>query len=447
MECDVIVVGLGPGGEEVAGSLAEAGLEVVGIEAELVGGECPYWGCIPSKMIVRAADLLAEGRRIEGNAGTAVITPDWAPVARRIGTEATDWWDDKVAVDRFIAKGGHFIRGRATLTSANSVEVNGEGITAARALVVATGQEAFVPDMFANVPHWTNREAIAAPVLPETLLIVGGGAIGVEIGQAMARFGTKVSVVETADRLLAPEEPEVSALITEVLTGEGIEIHTSATIERVQASGDAGVVLELGDGTELRADRLLVATGRRSDLASLGVASLGLDATARALPVDARMRVQPGVWAVGDVAGQGAFTHIAMYQARICVADILGQPIDPADYRALPRVTFTDPEIGSVGLTEHAARERVAKTRGEVVVMHGSISASTRGWIAKAEGLVKLVAIDDVLVGGTAMGPAGGEILAVLTLAVHARVTVATLKSMIYAYPTFHRAIDSALWA
>jgi pyruvate/2-oxoglutarate dehydrogenase complex dihydrolipoamide dehydrogenase (E3) component len=187
----------------------------------------------------------------------------------------------------------------------------------------------------------------------------------------------------------------------------------------------------------------LVATGRRPDLPGLGASALGIDADAHALPVDERMRVGPGVWAVGDVTGKGAFTHVAMYQARICVADILGQPIAGADYRALPRVTFTDPEIGSVGLTEAAARE----SGGEVRVMHESIAASTRGWIHKGEGLVKLVEQDGVLVGATSMGPYGGEVLGLLTLAVHARVPVATLKSMIYAYPTFHRAIDAALWS
>jgi pyruvate/2-oxoglutarate dehydrogenase complex dihydrolipoamide dehydrogenase (E3) component len=186
-----------------------------------------------------------------------------------------------------------------------------------------------------------------------------------------------------------------------------------------------------------------VATGRRSDLGALGVATLGLDETARALPVDSHMRIQPGVWGVGDVTGKGAFTHIAMYQARICVADILGHAIEEADYRALPRVTFTDPEVGSVGLTEADAR----RSGGDVRVMQESISASARGWIHKGEGLVKLVEQDGVLVGATSMGPMGGEVLAVLTLAVHARVPVSTLKSMIYAYPSFHRAIDSALWS
>jgi pyruvate/2-oxoglutarate dehydrogenase complex dihydrolipoamide dehydrogenase (E3) component len=445
MECEVIVVGLGPGGEEVAEQLATAGLDVVGIEAELVGGECPYWGCIPSKMMVRAADLLAEGRRIPGNAGSSTVIPDWAPVARRIRDEATDSWDDTVAVDRFVGKGGHFVRGRATVTGPDAVEVNGERITATRALVLATGARAWVPPMFQSVPHWTNREAIATEEVPGSLTVVGGGAIGLEIGQVMSRFGARVTIVELGERIAGPEEPEVSELLTEILRREGITVRTSARIERVEATGATGATgstLHFDDGTSLTGDRLLVATGRRTDLAGLGVSTLGLDDTAPALPTDGQLSVLPGVWAVGDLTGKGAFTHVAMYQARICVAAILGTPIGDADYRAVPRVTFTDPEIGSVGLTEAAARA----DGGDIRVFHESVAKSARGWIHKGEGLVKLVARDGVLVGATSMSPGGGEVLSMLTLAVHARVPVATLKDMVYAYPTFHRAIDSALW-
>ena len=237
MEVDAIVVGLGPGGEEVAGKLAEAGLEVVGIEAELVGGECPYWGCIPSKMIVRAADLLAEGRRIPAMAGSSVVTPDWSPVARRIRDEATDSWDDTVAVQRFEGKGGRLVRGRARVTGPASVEVNGETISARRALVLAAGGRAWVPPTFRSVPHWTNREAIAAEELPAFLLVIGGGAIGLEIGQTMARFGTQLTIVETAERLVALEEPEASELMTEVLKREGAAVHTGVSIERVEPWG------------------------------------------------------------------------------------------------------------------------------------------------------------------------------------------------------------------
>jgi pyruvate/2-oxoglutarate dehydrogenase complex dihydrolipoamide dehydrogenase (E3) component len=394
-------------------------------------------------MMVWAGNLLAEGRRIPGNAGTSVVTPDWAPVARRIREEATDWWDDKAAVDRFVGQGGCFVRGRARVTGASSVEVNGEEIRAGRALVLATGARPWIPPMFADIPHWTNREAIAAETVPDSLLVIGGGAVALEIGQVMSRFGVAVTIVAMGERIAEGEEPEVSELLTDVLRREGITVRAGVNIERVTSSEATGCTIHLADGTSHTAQRVLVATGRRPDLASLGVAALGLDETAHGLPVDPRLKVQPGVWAVGDVTGKGAFTYVAIYQARICAADILGQPISEADYRALPRVTFTDPEIGSVGMTEAAAR----RSGGEVRIMSEQISKSARGWINHSEGLVKLIERDGVLVGATSMGPCGGEVLPVLTLAVHARIPVSTLKEMIYAYPTFHRAIDSALWA
>ncbi len=443
MEADVVVVGLGPGGELVAGDLASAGLDVVGIEAELVGGECPYWGCIPSKMMVRAADVLAEGRRIPDLGGTSVVTPDWSLVARRIRVEATDSWDDLVAIERLRAKGGRYVRGRARLTGGSTVEVGGESVAARRALVLATGQRAWVPPMFEDVPHWTNRDLIAVEAVPSSLLVIGGGAVGLELGQVMRRFGAAVTIIEASERLAGAEEPEASALITELLRREGVVVQTGIAVERVEPSGVTGVTVHLSDGTARSAARMLVATGRRSDLRALGVGALGLDEAAPSLPVDSRMRVAPGVWAVGDVTGKGAFTHVAVYQARLCVADILGSPLPEADYRAVPRVTFTDPEIGSVGLTEAQARQG----GGAVTVLMDSIAASTRGWIHRGEGFVKLVARDGVLVGATAMGPYGGEVLSHLALAVHAGVTLETMRSMIYAYPTFHRAVDSALWS
>jgi pyruvate/2-oxoglutarate dehydrogenase complex dihydrolipoamide dehydrogenase (E3) component len=442
VEVDAIVVGLGPGGEQVAEDLADAGLEVVGIEADLVGGECPYWGCIPSKAMVRAAELLAEGRRIPGRAGTADVTPDWAPVARRV-REVTDSWDDRVAVERLASKGGHFVRGRARLNSPSSVDVGGTTITARRALVLATGQRAWVPPMFEPVPHWTNRELIESESVPASLLVIGGGSVGLELGQVMQRFGAAVSIVEAGPRLAGSEEPEASELITDVLRGDGVDVHTGVAIERVEPYGPTGAQVELAGGNVLRGERMLVATGRRSDLRALGVAALGLDEDARSLPVDGRMRVAPGVWAVGDVTGKGAFTHVAVYQARLCVADILGRPRPDADYRALPRVTFTDPEVGSVGLTEEQAR----REGGDVAVLRGSVADSARGWLHGAEGFVKLVARDGVVVGGTAMCPYGGEVFSMLALAVHAELTLETLRTMIFAYPTFHRAVDSALWS
>lgn len=214
-QADVVVIGMGPGGEDVAGKLAKAGLDVVGIDRELVGGECPYWGCIPSKMMIRAADLLTESRRIAGVAGRSSDEPDWSPVANRIRDEATDDWNDQVAVDRFEGKGGRFIRGVGRIVAAGRVAVGvGDGdervIEARRAIVVSTGTGVAVPPVpgLDQVPYWTNREAIEAKELPRSLAVLGVGAVGAELAQVYARFGVEVTVVEVLDQLVPMEEPE-----------------------------------------------------------------------------------------------------------------------------------------------------------------------------------------------------------------------------------------------
>jgi pyruvate/2-oxoglutarate dehydrogenase complex dihydrolipoamide dehydrogenase (E3) component len=445
---DVVVVGLGPGGEELAGRLAEAGLDVVGIDAELVGGECPYWGCVPSKMMIRAANLLTEARRVDGMAGYADVTADFAPVAKRIRDEATDNWDDRVAVERLVKKGATFVRGWARLEGDAEVSVGDERFSARRAIVLNPGDRAWAPPIpgLADTPYWTNREAIETETVPESLIVIGGGAIGLELGQVFLRFGAAVTTIETAPRLLAVEEPESSELLEGVLASEGMTVHTGVGITGVRHEENRFFVDVAGVG-EVAAERLLVATGRRPDLAGLAVGAIGLDEGARSIPVDDKMRACQGVWAIGDVTGVGAFTHISMYQAAIAVADILGEDGPGADYRALPRVTFTDPEVGSVGLTEAGAREAGLN----VCVGVSDVAKSARGWIHKVgnAGLIKLVADADrgVLVGATSVGPVGGEVLSMLTLAVHAEVPITTLGRMIYAYPTFHRSVSDALRA
>jgi len=442
---DVVVLGMGPGGEDVAGNLAEAGLSVVGIEAGLVGGECPYWGCIPSKMMIRAAHLLAEARRIPGVAGSASVTADWEPVAARIRAEATDNWNDKVAVDRFVDKGGIFVRGRGQLVAPNTVEVDDHRYVAKRAVVVATGTTAAVPPIpgLADTPFWTNREAVEVETLPASIIVLGGGAIGAELTQVYARFGVDVTIIEALDRLLPLEEPEAGSILADVLTSEGVSVITGTAASNISHDGLFHVTL--ADGREVIADKLLIATGRRVDLAGIGAESIGVDPKARALPVDDHLRVTDGVWAVGDVTGKGAFTHVAMYQSKIVVADILGKPHTPADYAALPRVTFTDPEVGSVGMSEAAARDAGI----DVMTGRAQVPSTARGWLHKTgnEGFIQLVADRKrgVLVGATSMGPNGGEVLGLLTLAVHARTPIEELRSMIYAYPTFHRGIEDAL--
>jgi pyruvate/2-oxoglutarate dehydrogenase complex dihydrolipoamide dehydrogenase (E3) component len=450
-DVDVVVVGMGPGGEYAANTLAEAGLAVAGVEDRLVGGECPYWGCVPSKMMIRAGNLLAEGRRIGGMVGAAQIAPDWAPVAHRIRSDATDSWDDTAAADRFTGRGGILVRGHGRITAPGEVTVTLAGggqqvLRARRGIVLNAGTAPSVPPIpgLAGTPFWTNREAIETERVPGSLVVLGGGAIGVELGQVFARFGSQVTVAEGAGRLLPLEEPEAGELLAAVFAREGIAVHTGQPVTAV--SHDQGrFTVSLAGGTELAGEALLVATGRRTDLAGLGVGAVGIDPSLRAIPVNGQLRAAPGVWALGDITGKGAFTHMSMYQARLVVADILGEPASPAQYHAVPRVTFTDPEIGAAGLTEAQARDAGLTVRTGTT----QLPAATRGWIHKAgnDGFIKLVedAGTGTLAGATSAGPVGGEVLGVLTLAVHARVPVAVLREMIYAYPTFHRAIEDAL--
>jgi pyruvate/2-oxoglutarate dehydrogenase complex dihydrolipoamide dehydrogenase (E3) component len=451
-EFDVVVVGMGPGGEHVAKELAKAGLAVAGIEDRLVGGECPYWGCVPSKMMIRAADLLAEGRRIQGMAGSSVISPDWAPVAKRIRHEATDSWNDKAAADQFTGVGGTLFRGRGSLAGPGLVSVADRVagdivLRARRGIVLNPGTSPSIPPIsgLADTPYWTNRETIESEEAPNSLVVLGGGAIGSELAQVFARFGAKVTVVEALAQLLPLEEPESGSLLAAVFKHEDIAVRTGVAAQAVSHQGGQFTV-KLASGEELTGDRLLVATGRRANLAGLGLAAIGLDASARTIETDEHLRAAPGVWAIGDVTGRGAFTHMSMYQAGIVIDAILGRPHHPAEYHAVPRVTFTDPEIGSVGLTEAQAREEYGDRVQTATIQ---IPHSTRGWIHKAgnDGLIKLVADGGrgVLVGATSAGPVGGEVLSMLTLAVHAAVPVQRLREMIYAYPTFHRAVEDAL--
>lgn len=449
-EYDVIVIGMGPGGEHVAAELARAGLSVAGVEDRLVGGECPYWGCIPSKMMIRATGLLAEGRRIPGLAGTSTVTPDWAPVARRIRAEATDNWDDTVAADRFTDAGGTLLRGRGVISGPGRVTIaspagGSDSLIARRGIVINSGTVPAVPPVpgLAQTPYWTNHQAIETERVPSSLIVLGGGAIGAELAQVFARFGAQVTIFEPAGRLLPAEEPEAGELLAGVFGREGIDVRAGARPGSVAHDGHAFTVA-IGDA-RLQAEQLLVAAGRRSDLAALGIGAIGLDETAPTIGVDDQMVAAPGVWAIGDVVGRGAFTHMSMYQADIVIAALLGRPHHPAEQHAVPRVTFTDPEVGSVGLTEAQARDQLSRVRSGV----SQVPTSSRGWIHKAgnDGFIKLVEDADrgVLVGATSAGPMGGEVLSMLTLAVHAAIPVQRLREMIYAFPTFHRAVLDAL--
>lgn len=454
VEVDLVVIGTGPGGESLANQAAASGLSVVAVDKHLVGGECPYYGCIPSKMMLRAADALAEGHRAGQLAGEVTIVPSWAPVARRVSEEATDHWNDRVAVERLQKAGATVHHGVGRLDGARRVVVqpahDGDEIVYAARLgvVLNPGTRPAEPGIegLSGTPYWTNREALQATSLPGSLAIIGGGPIGCELAQVFARFGVRVTILQHGDRLLPADEPDASAALEKVLVGEGVRVLTRAETTKVEHGPD--FTLTLADGQRVTADQLLVAAGRVRNLDDIGLETVGLDVGN--LRVDDRMRAVDGLWVIGDVTGHGAFTHISMYQSAIALRSILaaagkGEEGAAALYRAVPHTTFTDPEVAGVGLTEAAARDAGLTVR----VGQADLGASSRGFThgPGATGFVKVVEDADrgVLLGASVVGPAAGEICAMLTLAVHAEIPVETLRTMIYAYPTFHRTIETAL--
>jgi pyruvate/2-oxoglutarate dehydrogenase complex dihydrolipoamide dehydrogenase (E3) component len=446
-DCDVVVLGLGPGGEHAARKLGEAGLDVIGVDEALVGGECPFWGCTPSKLMVRPADLIAEVRRADRLAGKSLVWPDWSLVAARI-REANHDWTDGQHVEPLEHAGVRIVRGHGRLDGPGVVRVENDGDTtvlrAARGVLLNTGTEPLRPPIagLEATPYWTNRETMQAVEVPDRLIVVGGGPNGLELAQVFGRYGAQVRLLEMADRIAASEEPEAADVMTTVLRAEGIEVRAGVEIERVDHDGLFHVHV---GGQVLDADELLVAAGRRPNPADVGLETVGLDPEADSVEIDGHMRAGERLWAVGDITGKGAFTHVSRYQAAGAVADILGKDGPPADYRAVSRVTFTDPELASVGMTEHQAREAGLSVR----VGLAEIERSARGWLhgPGTTGIVKVVEDADrgVLVGATVVAPYGGEVLGMLVTAVHAEVPVERLRTMHYAYPTFHRTIEAAL--
>jgi len=446
-DVDVVVLGLGAGGELAAARLAEAGLRVVAVERGLVGGECPFAGCTPSKLAIRAADLLAESRRAVALAGDVDVRPDWSRVAARI-REANHDWDDASHVRPLEDAGVTVVRGHGRLDGPGWVVVESADqrrvYVAARGVVLDTGTDPDAPpiDGLDATPYWTNREVVRVTELPDSLAVVGAGPIGVELAQVFARFGVAVTLLETADRILGGEEPEAGAVVATSLAADGVDVRTGVEIRRVDHDGRFRIAT---DGGDLDPEALLVATGRRPNLDDLGLHTVGLDPSAGHLATDERMRAGERLWAIGDITGVGEYTHLSLYQAGVAVRDILGEEGPWADYRALSRVTFCDPEVGGVGVTEQQAREAGLDVR----VGRADLAGAARGWIhgSGGDGLVKLVAdaARGVLVGGSAVGPCGGEVMGLLAAAVHAEVPVETLRRMHFAYPTFHRAVLGAL--
>ncbi|MFW6136039.1 MAG: dihydrolipoyl dehydrogenase family protein [Chloroflexota bacterium] len=445
-DTDVIVLGVGTSGEDLSLQLLDAGLDVIGIEASLVGGECPYWACIPSKVMVRAADALQEARRVDDVAGDAKVTADWDPVAAQVRW-ITGGWDDSVAVDRYGNRGGTLIKGRGKLTGPRTVSVGDRSFTARRGIVIATGSKPFIPPIAGldDVDCWTTRDVIQMDELPESMIVLGGGASGAELGQVLARFGVDVTIVEAKDRLLSREEPEASEVVEAAFAADGIDVRTGARAERVE-SRDGSIVVTLTGGAEVTGERLFVATGRTVDLSDLGLESAGIDASGPYIEVDERMRAADGIWAMGDVTGKGLLTTVAVYQSAIVAADILGKEHPPARYDVLPRVTFTDPEVGGVGMTED---EALAAGR-DVVVVVKQLPATFRGVIDGVErGIIKVVVNRQTgaLLGAAVVGPHGGDVLGVLSLALHAGIPLAELRSMMYAFPAFYSAVGEMLGA
>jgi pyruvate/2-oxoglutarate dehydrogenase complex dihydrolipoamide dehydrogenase (E3) component len=369
------------------------------------------------------------------------VTPDWATVAKRVRDEATDDWDDAVAVKRLADSGARFHRGRGVLDGPGRVRVDGTTYVARKGVVLNTGTRPAAPpiDGLEGTSYWTNRDAVTVTELPASLVVLGGGPIGCEFAQVFARYGVDVTVVEVADRLIAVEEPEASEALTKAFTDEGITVLAGATVDSV-AHDDDGFTLQV-DGRPVRAEKLLVAAGRQANLDFVGLDTVGLPDDLKVVETDERMRAGERLWAIGDITGKGAYTHVSMYQAAVVVRDALGEDGPWADYRAVPRVTFTEPEVASVGMSEKAARDAGL----DVAVSTGDLGA--RGWLAKEQGVIKLVADRKrgVLVGGCVVAESGGEILSMLEAAVHAEIQVSTLLTMHFAYPTYHRALEHAL--
>ncbi|HEX2072696.1 MAG TPA: NAD(P)/FAD-dependent oxidoreductase [Geodermatophilus sp.] len=444
LEVDVVVIGGGPAGEVLAGRCADRGLSTVLVERELVGGECSYWGCIPSKTLLRPGDVLAAARRVPG-AATAVRGPvDVAAALARRDYMTAHWTDD--GQQRWLAdRGIRLVRGTARLAGPRRVEVDGgPSLTARRGVVLATGSSSVLPPVpgLAEVRPWDNRSATAAKEVPERLLVLGGGAVGLELAQAFRRLGSaEVTVVEGAPRLLSREEPFAGDQVREAFEREGIAVRVGTLVTAVRREGTDGPVrATTSTGETLSADEILVAVGRRPRTEDLGLEVVGLT-PGRPVEVDDRMRAVgvPGGWlfAVGDCTGLAPLTHMGKYQARIAADVLTGRDArDRASRDVVPRVTFTDPQVCAVGLTAAQASERGLSVR----VVDVS-TADVPGSYVQGEdgtGTTRLVVDTDrgVLVGVTVTGSGVQELLHSATVAVAAQVPLAELQHAVPAFPT-----------
>jgi pyruvate/2-oxoglutarate dehydrogenase complex dihydrolipoamide dehydrogenase (E3) component len=436
---DLVVLGGGSAGETAAGRVAAAGRSVALVESRLVGGECPYWGCVPSKALLIAASRRrqAGGAHTLGAAAGQLDLGDPASAwkrAVRMRDDRAEHLDDSAAVKNLTDAGVDVIRGRGHILGPGRLSVGDREVDYEN-LLISVGADAAYPPIpgLRDVDPWTSDDALISAELPSSMLILGGGAIGVELAQVYSTFGTKVTVVEAMDRLLAAEEPEVSAVVADVLSDSGVEVHVGKGVDRVTTEGTS-CVLHLADGTRLRADRLLVATGRKPRLEGYGLENIGVDVASGAIPVESDGRVpgQKGVYAAGDVTGQFPFTHTANYAGRVIAANILGRPTQ-MDLTAVPRGVYIDPPVAGVGLTAEQARQKGLR----VLSATTDVGGTARAWLEDETGVLVVNADADrgTLVGGSAIGPRADEWISQVTLAVRAQVPVATLVDTIQPFP------------